>query len=96
MGAEVHPHWISRAGGLRRRVHRVGLRQMDGVVVSMSAPAIFGTGFSLGVFVATALLTLFWCKGDDVETSRCIWFLFGVAVAGLVAGVASADSEKGW
>lgn len=62
----------------------------------MSAPAIFGTGFSLGVFVATALLTLFWCKGDDVETSRCIWFLFGVAVAGLVAGVASADSaEKG-
>jgi hypothetical protein len=69
---------------------------MVGVVVNMSAPALFGTGFSLGVFVATALLTLFWCKGDDVATSRCVWFLFGIAVAGLVAGVASADSaEKG-
>jgi len=35
MGAELHPHGISRASRAGRRVHRAGLRQMDGVVVSV-------------------------------------------------------------
>ena len=61
----------------------------------MSSQAFFGTGFSLGVFVATALLAMFWCKGVDVETSRCIWFLFGVSLAGLIAGLSCADSGRG-
>ena len=30
----MHPHGVSRAGGLRRRFCRAGAREMDGVVVS--------------------------------------------------------------
>lgn len=66
MGAEMHPHGFSRAGGLRRRFHRAGVRQVDGVVVmSVQIPSwlLWTVAIPLGVLVfwfTLLCLCLFW------------------------------------
>ena len=63
MGAEVHPHGFQDSGGLRRRVHRAGVRQVDGVVV-MNAMEIFlqVLWFMFCGAAGSAIVLLFWPK----------------------------------
>ena len=56
MGAELHPHGLQGAGGLYRRVHRAGVREMDGVVVSMTVLKSM-----IGSYVG-ALIAIWFCR----------------------------------
>ena len=61
----------------------------------MSDAGFFGTGFCLGLGIGTLVVAACWGNGNDAATARWICFLLGIAVAGVLAGWASADSEKG-
>ena len=87
---------LEGAGGLRRLLRRLGLNPLAGMVVSMSDVGFFGTGFCMGLGVATLVVGACWGNGNDAVTGRWICFLLGIAAAGVFAGWASScsDGEK--